>query len=86
PDEFGYIVPGYDFYPAPTVDEEATDPCQGRLYDPAFPGRRVPSHYHESLSVGLEIAAGVNCKILELLGFENEMRANAACRRTFGLP
>lgn len=86
PDEFGYIVPGYDFYPAPTVDEEATDPCQGRSYDPAFPGRRVPSHYHESLSVGLEIAAGVNCKILELLGFENEMRANAACRRTFGLP
>lgn len=86
PDEFGYIVPGYDFYPPPTIDEEATDACHGQSYDPAFPGRRVPPHYHESLSVGLDIAAAVNCKILELLGFHTEMRGNAACRRTFGLP
>ncbi|MCX8072846.1 MAG: hypothetical protein N3C12_10395 [Candidatus Binatia bacterium] len=85
PDELGYIVPGYDFYPAPSIDEEAADPCLGRSYDPNFPGRRVPTHYHESLSVGVDIAAAVNCKILELLGFEGQMRANAACRRTFGL-
>lgn len=85
PDEFGYIVPGYDFYPAPSIDEEAADPCHGQSYDPAFPGRRVPRHYHESLSVGVDIAAAVNCKVLELLGFNAEVRANAACRRTFGL-
>ncbi len=86
PDEFGYIVPGYDFYPAPSIDEEARDACHGQSYDPAFPNRRVPSHYHERLSVGVDIAAAVNCTVLQLLGFETEMRTNAACRRTFGLP
>jgi len=85
PDELGYVVPGYDFYPAPSIDEEARDPCQGQPYDPNFPGRRVPSHYHESLSVGIDIAAAVNCTVLNLLGFTDEMKANAACRRTFAL-
>ncbi|GIW43304.1 MAG: hypothetical protein KatS3mg077_0586 [Candidatus Binatia bacterium] len=84
PDELGYIVPGYDFYPAPSLDEEARDVCHGSSYDPAFPNRRVPPHYHESLSVGLDIAAAVNCKILEMLGLEAEFRNNGACQRTFG--
>jgi hypothetical protein len=60
PDEIGYIVPGYDFYPA-NIFDEASDPCVGQPYDPAFPRRRVPTHYHEVLSVGVEAASFVTC-------------------------
>lgn len=86
PDEFGYIVPGYDFYPAPSIEEEARDVCHGQSYDPNFPGRRVPSHYHESLSVGLDIAAAVNCTVLELLGDRHTVQTDPACQRAFRLP
>ncbi|MGH7786634.1 MAG: hypothetical protein ACRERC_07190 [Candidatus Binatia bacterium] len=86
PDEFGYIVPGYDFFPAPGLFEEADDPCQGQSFDPAIPRRMVPSHYHEGLSIGLDIAATSTCYALRLLGREDELAANAACQRTLGLP
>ncbi len=86
PDEFGYIVPGYDFYPAPSIDEEARDACHGQSYDPRSPGRRVPSHYHESLSVGMDIAAAVNCTVLELVGEQAVVEANPACQRAVRFP
>jgi hypothetical protein len=86
PDEFGYIVPGYDFYPAPSVDAEAEDPCFGQPYDARFPRRTVPRHYHESLSVGPDIAATSACYALQLLGRDSDVVANAACRRALWLP
>jgi hypothetical protein len=86
PDEFGYIVPGYDFYPAPGLFQEADDPCQGLSFDPAIPRRMVPPHYHESLSIGVDIAATSTCYALRLLGREDDLAANAACQRTLGLP
>lgn len=86
PDEFGYIVPAYDFYPPISIDEEARDPCHGQSYDPNFPGRRVPTHYHESLSVGMGIAAAVNCKVLELLGEQAIVEAHPACQQVLGFP
>lgn len=81
PDEFGYIVPGYDFYDPPFIFEEAEDPCQGQSFDPNVPSRKVPSHYHESLSIGVDIAATSTCYALRLLGREDEIAANAACQR-----
>ena len=86
PDEFGYIVPGYDFYPPPGIFEEANDPCQGMPFDPEIPRRTVPSHYHESLSVGLDIAATSTCYALRLLGREDEIAQNVACQRVLGSP
>jgi hypothetical protein len=81
PDEFGYIVPGYDFYAPQSVTEEERDACDGHAYDPNFPGRHSPSHYHESLSLGLDISAAVNCYQLKLLGHEAEFQSNPACQR-----
>ena len=49
-----------------------------------IPRRTVPSHYHESLSVGLDIAATSTCHALRLLGREDEAAANAACQRVLG--
>ena len=86
PDEFGYIVPGYDFYPAPSVVEEAADVCLGQHFDPDFPRRTVPTHYHESLSVGVNIAATTTCYALELLGHDADAAANGACKRALDLP
>jgi hypothetical protein len=86
PDEFGYIVPGYDFYPAPEIFEEADDPCQGQSFDPEIPRRTVPSHYHEGLAIGLDIAATTTCYALQLLGREDELQSNAACQRVLGAP
>ncbi len=80
PDEFGYIVPGYDFYPPPSLGDEASDACVGQAYDPAFPRRTVPTHYHESLSVGAAIAATTTCHALQLLGDDAGVTANDACR------
>jgi len=85
PDEFGYIVPGYDFYPPPSLGDEASDACVGQAFDPEFPVRKVPTHYHESLSVGRAIAATTTCHALQLLGDEAEVAANDACRAV-GLP
>ncbi len=86
PDEFGYIVPGNDFYPPPGIFQEADDPCQGQSFDPEIPRRTVPPHYHESLSVGLDIAATSTCYALRLLGQEEQIAGNAACQRVLGSP
>ena len=86
PDEFGYIVPGYDFYAAPGIFEEADDPCQGQQYDPNVPRRTVPSHYHESLSLGADIAATSTCHAVQLLDQEDVVEGNAACQRVLGSP
>jgi len=86
PDEFGYIVPGYDFYAPPSVTEDAADACVGQPYDPAFPRRTVPRHYHEGLSVGIDIAATTSCYALQLLGHDAEVAADPACRRALRLP
>lgn len=86
PDEFGYIVPGYDFYAPPSVTEEASDVCVGQPYDPKFPGRTVPTHYHESLSLGADIAATTTCYALKLMGLDADVTANAACKRALHLP
>jgi hypothetical protein len=80
PDEFGYIVPGYDFYPS-SLAEEIGDVCEGMGYDPEVPRRRVPSHYHESLAVGVDAAATTTCYALQMLGATETVNANAACQR-----
>src|ERR1051325_1408294 len=86
PDELGYIVPGYDFFAPPGAFEEASDPCEHQQYDPNVPRRTVPAHYHETLSVGLDIAATTTCYALQLLGHEADVEANPACRRALHLP
>jgi len=86
PDEFGYIVPGYDFYPAISIDEEASDACVGQPFDPSHPRRTVPTHYHESLSLGMDIAATTTCYGLKLLGRDADVAANPACRRALFAP
>lgn len=80
PDELGYIVPGYDFYPS-TPAEEFDDVCVGTQYDPEVPRRRVPSHYHESLSLGADVAATTTCYALQMLGATELVSSNAACQR-----
>lgn len=84
PDEFGYIVPGYDFYAPPAAFEEAADPCEGEHYDPAVSRRSVPAHYHETFAVGLDMAPATTCYALRLLGAEEQIEKNAACRRILG--
>ncbi len=86
PDELGYIVPGYDFRAEAEPFAEAPDPCQGQNFDPQVPRRTVPAHYHESLSVGVDIAATTTCYGLRLLGRDDEVNANAACQRVLGAP
>ncbi|MBM4268510.1 MAG: hypothetical protein FJ144_18190 [Deltaproteobacteria bacterium] len=78
PDEIGYIVPGYDFHPA-NIFDEAVDPCDGMNYDPEIPRRTVPTHYHETLSVGAEAAAYVTCKGVELLQGPEAIASEPAC-------
>ena len=86
PDEFGHIIPGYDSYPAPALFEEADDPCQGQNFDPDVPRRTVPSHYHQGLSLGADLAATATCHAVRLLGDEDTVQANAACQRVLGTP
>lgn len=78
PDEIGYIVPGYDFYPANLFDE-AVDPCDGQAYDPLHPRRRVPTHYHEVLSVGVEAASYATCSAVRLLRSPEAIAEEPAC-------
>jgi hypothetical protein len=78
PDELGYIVPGYDFYPANLFDE-AVDPCDGQEFDPRYPRRRVPTHYHEVLSVGVEAASYVTCTAVELFLGADAIAGEPAC-------
>jgi neutral/alkaline ceramidase-like enzyme len=62
PDEFGYIVPGYDFLaPSPDVTRglrQAPDPCKSR---------GVPDHYHETNSASSQLAAKWACVAARLL-------------------
>jgi hypothetical protein len=61
-DEFGYIVPGYDFLaPAPDAVKglrEAEDPCKSK---------RAPNHYHETNSASSELAPRWACIASQLL-------------------
>ena len=73
PDEFGYIVPGYD-YLAPTPDparglREAADPCKSK---------GVPNHYHETNSASSVLAARWACVASALL--EGKAPSVEACR------
>lgn len=81
PDHYGYIVPGYDFRAPPSLGSEQADACAGQEYFPGVPRRRVPSHYHESLAVGADIAATTTCESVRLLGRSDVADANAACAR-----
>ena len=85
PDQLGYIVPSYDFYAPPALGSESSDVCRGQSYDPNYPGRRVPEHYHESLSIGTASAVGTTCYALQLLGRQDLLQQNAACLQLFGL-
>lgn len=78
PDEIGYIVPGYDFHTIGSLDE-APDPCQGNAFDPTNPNRHVPSHYHETLSIGIEAGSFVTCKMVELLQGPEAIANEPAC-------
>lgn len=79
PDQFGYIVPGYDFYANPSLGSEAEDPCGGQEYFPGVPRRRVPDHYHESLAVSAKISYETVCHSLRLLGRNDLVAASEAC-------
>ncbi len=83
PDQIGYVVPGYDFYAGIGLDEETSDVCRGQGYDPAVARRTVPAHYHETLSVGVEVGALVTCKAAELLAGPESIANEQACQ---GLP
>lgn len=74
PDEFGYIVPGYDFLPT-RIDpaklslRQAEDPCKPQ---------GVPDHYHETNSASSHLAPAWACTAYRLLtGRSSEM---PACR------
>lgn len=73
PDEFGYIVPGYDFL-APAADltrglVEAKDPCRAK---------GVPDHYHETNSASSQLAPLWACVASALL--EGKTPDAEACR------
>ncbi|MFY9570054.1 MAG: neutral/alkaline non-lysosomal ceramidase N-terminal domain-containing protein [Blastocatellia bacterium] len=72
PDEFGYIVPGYDFL-APSPDpvrglRQAQDPCKTGV-----------SHYHETNSASSQLAPRWACVAAALL--EGKVPDSAACRK-----
>ncbi|MEK6286774.1 MAG: neutral/alkaline non-lysosomal ceramidase N-terminal domain-containing protein [Acidobacteriota bacterium] len=74
PDEFGYIVPGYDFI-APSPDparglREAQDPCKAT---------GMPDHYHETNSASSQLAPRWACVAATLLG--GRTPDSAACRK-----
>lgn len=74
PDEFGYIVPGYDFL-APSPDparglRQAQDPCK-----PAG----APDHYHETNSASSQLAPRWACVAAALL--EGKTPDSNACKK-----
>ena len=74
PDEFGYMVPGYDFM-APTADparglRRAKDPCKEN---------NVPDHYHETNSASSMLATAWACVAATLL--DGKMPEVPACRK-----
>lgn len=86
PDQFGYIVPGYDYRTGLSPGDEADDPCRGRNYDPNVPRRTVPRHYHETLSVDAAMAPTTVCSSLRLLGREDVISGSEACQGVLGQP
>jgi hypothetical protein len=61
PDEFGYIVPGYDFLRQPPDQggpREVSDPCKAK---------GVPNHYHETNSASSHLAPAWACAAAALL-------------------
>jgi hypothetical protein len=74
PDEFGYIVPGYDFI-GPSTDparglRQAQDPCKSS---------GMPDHYHETNSASSQLAPRWACVAAALL--EGRTPGSAACRK-----
>lgn len=74
PDEFGYIVPGYDFL-APSPDparglRQAQDPCKSA---------GSPDHYHETNSASSQLAARWACVAAALL--DGKTPDSAACKK-----
>ena len=74
PDEFGYIVPGYDFL-APSPDparglRQAKDPCKSA---------GSPDHYHETNSASSQLAPRWACVAAALL--DGKTPDSAACRK-----
>ena len=74
PDEFGYIVPGYDFLP-PSPDparglRQAQDPCKSA---------GSPDHYHETNSASSQLAPRWACVAAALL--EGKTPDSAACKK-----
>jgi hypothetical protein len=74
PDEFGYIVPGYDFLmPSPDPARglrEARDPCKSS---------GMPDHYHETNSASSQLAPRWACIAAALL--DGKTPESAACRK-----
>jgi hypothetical protein len=73
PDEFGYIVPGYDFLPPAfgfAGATEAKDPCKPK---------GVPDHYHETNSASSQLAPLWACTAAALL--DGKPIDAAACRK-----
>lgn len=74
PDQFGYIVPAYDFRREP-VDlakpqiRQSPDPCKAQ---------GVPNHYHETNSASTQLAPAVACVTVALL--TGRVPPDAACR------
>ena len=73
PDEFGYIVPGYDFH-APKPDparglRQAQDPCKAS---------GVPDHYHETNSASSVLAPRWACVAATLL--QGKTPNSSACK------
>ncbi|MFN6202456.1 MAG: hypothetical protein ACK496_08235, partial [Acidobacteriota bacterium] len=74
PDEFGYLVPGYDWRREP-VDlkkldiRKSPDPCRGN---------GVPDHYHETNSAFSGLAPASACVTVALL--TGRVPTDAACR------
>jgi hypothetical protein len=72
PDEFGYIVPGYDFLPPDPARglRQAQDPCKSA---------GSPDHYHETNSASSQLAARWACVAAALL--DGKTPDSAACRK-----
>jgi hypothetical protein len=73
PDEFGYIVPGYDFI-GPSPDparglRQAQDPCKSS---------GMPDHYHETNSASSQLAPRWACTAAALL--DGKTPNSAACK------
>jgi hypothetical protein len=73
PDEFGYLVPGYDFSAPQMAAGHAV-----RQTEDACASKGVPSHYHETNSASSELAPAWTCVASWLL--EGRFPETEACR------